>query len=247
MQLTDKYAPKQISDFAGLETPKAIFENFVAEPYTSAWLLVGPTGIGKTSMGLAVQNAIGGTLYHIPSRQCDLATVEELLHKCQYKPWHGRFNTVLVDECDQATKAAQLAFLSILDATSMPEDTVFIFTANSTDKLEDRFMNRCRVVEFTNVEIDFREMLEYIWSQEAMGRPAPDYDRIIARSKGSVRGALMELETALLTSKPKAKPTRTETRWLNAAGESLGWEVIEQRIANGDFTGIRFEEVEVYA
>jgi DNA polymerase III delta prime subunit len=241
--LVDKYQPQTLDAFRGLGRPKRILQNFAANPAKSAWLLVGPSGLGKTSIGLALQKAIGGVLYHIPSRQCDLATVEEIAHHCQYKPWNGgRFNTILIDEVDQATKSAQVAFLSLLDATAMPEDSVWIFTANSLDKLEDRLVSRCRVVEFTSDDLDFREMLEYIWSQEAMERPAPDYDRIIKRANGNVRSALMNLEIELLDV-PIAPKVKTEKRWLDAAGQVLGWDAVKARLDSGDFSGVRCVEV----
>jgi len=42
------------------------------------------------------------------------------------------------DEADRMSKAAQLHLLSKLDATAFPPNTIFIFTANATDGLEDR-------------------------------------------------------------------------------------------------------------
>lgn len=48
------------------------------------------------------------------------------------------------------TPAAQLAFLSKLDATAFPPNTIFIFTCNSVDSLEARFLSRCRRVDFSS-------------------------------------------------------------------------------------------------
>ena len=39
--LADKYRPRTIADFAGLEKPKKILRKFAANPYPSAWLLSG--------------------------------------------------------------------------------------------------------------------------------------------------------------------------------------------------------------
>ena len=50
MQLVDKYRPTTIEAFAGVDRPKKILAAFTAKPYTSAWLLVGPSGTGKTTM-----------------------------------------------------------------------------------------------------------------------------------------------------------------------------------------------------
>ena len=55
------------------------------------------------------------------------------------------------------TPAAQLALLSKLDATAFPPNTVFIFTCNSTDGLEPRFLPRCRVIEFFKLRHGWRD------------------------------------------------------------------------------------------
>ena len=70
--LAERYQPQTVADFVGLEKPKRIMEKFCANPYPSAWLFVGPSGTGKTSMALAICKAVGGELHHIPSQSCDL-------------------------------------------------------------------------------------------------------------------------------------------------------------------------------
>ena len=48
------------------------------------------------------------------------------------------------------TPAAQLAFLSKLDGTAYPPNTIFVFTCNGVDSLESRFLSRCRRVDFSS-------------------------------------------------------------------------------------------------
>ena len=45
--LSEKYRPKSIADFVGLDKPKRIVAKFAAQPYPSAWLFVGPSGWAK--------------------------------------------------------------------------------------------------------------------------------------------------------------------------------------------------------
>jgi len=246
--LVDKYRPATIDGFRGLDRQKRILAKFAGAPYSSAWLLVGSSGIGKTTMGMALADTVGGQLHHIPSRKCDLATVEQTVDNCYYAPFFGgRFHTVLVDEADQMTKPAQLAFLSVLDSTAPPPDTIFVFTANDMTKLEERFVSRCRVIEFSSDEVNIVEMLEYIWSQESMGRgPKPNYEAIKKRANGNVRRAIMDLELELIElPAPEPQEIKTETLWFNDAGESLPWDVIKARLDSGDFDGIHFKEVPV--
>jgi len=46
------------SEFVGLDKPKRILSKFADAPYPSAWLFVGSSGTGKTTMALAFCEAI---------------------------------------------------------------------------------------------------------------------------------------------------------------------------------------------
>lgn len=198
--LTEKYRPRTLSEFAGLEKPKRILSKFAASPYPSAWLFVGPPGLGKTSMALALAETLGAELHHIPSQQCLVANVEDVIRRCWYVPMSGGFHLVLVDEADRMSNAAQLHFLSKLDATAFPPQTIFMFTCNSTEGLEPRFLSRTRQIEFSSYGIagDATRLLESVWRQESSGAPAPNFARIVKESSNNLRDALMCLETELL-------------------------------------------------
>jgi replication factor C small subunit len=129
--LAEKYRPRTIAEFIGLEKPKKILGKFAANPYPSAWLLFGNSGVGKTSMALALASQIGAELHHLPSGKCNAQSIEETVRLCHYMPMTpGGLHLVLVDEADGMTNPAQLALLSKLDATAFPPNTVFIFTCN---------------------------------------------------------------------------------------------------------------------
>ena len=129
--LADKYQPKTVEDFAGLDKPKAIMQKFCENPFPSAWLFVGPSGTGKTSMALAICKAIAGELHHIPSQSCDVETIRKVTDMCHRYPYDMmtgqscKFHIVLVDEADQMSQAAQLALLSKLDSTAYPPKPCF--------------------------------------------------------------------------------------------------------------------------
>src|SRR5258708_1704174 len=84
--LTEKYRPLAIADFVGLEKPKKIMQKLAGNPFPSAWLFVGPSGTGKTTMGLALAAAIPAELHHIPSQDCNLENIERVRRICQYVP-----------------------------------------------------------------------------------------------------------------------------------------------------------------
>jgi replication-associated recombination protein RarA len=202
--LSEKYRPHSLQDFVGLEKPKRVLAKFAANPFpNAAFLFVGPSGTGKTSMALALCEAIRGELHHIPSQQCTVANVEDVIRQCHYVPKNGgnSLHVVLVDEADQMTPQAQLAFLSKLDGTAFPPSTVFIFTANDTERLQDRFLSRCMTLQFSShgMAREAATLLERIWIAEA-GETAgkPNFLRMIQDGKNNVRDAVNSLQVELL-------------------------------------------------
>lgn len=210
MQLTEKYRPKRIRDFAGLARAKAIMSRVVAQPQSGAYLLTGASGTGKSAMALAVANELGAQVTHVPSGQCNLETVKRICDDCHYtsmfnaSPW----KVLIIDEADQMTTAAQLAFLSRLDSTNPIPNAIVLFTSNSTAKLEDRFLSRCKVIEFDGAvdAKEFGDLLYSIWFDEAPTHAtAPMMHKIIADAGCNVRRALNEIELELMMVPALAK------------------------------------------
>lgn len=200
MPLAEKYRPRLIDDFIGLDKPKRMLAKFGANPYQSAWIFIGPPGTGKTTMALALAEMLRAEVHHIPSQQCNVANVEDVIRQCWYVPESGGFHLVLVDEADKMSSAAQLQFLSKLDATAFPPQTIFIFTCNTTEGLEARFLSRTRQIEFSSYGIasEATRLLETIWLREANGALGPNFARIVKESSNNIRDALMCLEIELL-------------------------------------------------
>lgn len=200
--LTDKYRPHALSAFVGLYKPKKLAAAITANPRPSNWLFLGPSGTGKTTLALAIAEMMPAEIHHVPSQECTLANLERVCATCQYVPMSGcRMHLILVDEADQMTPAAQLYLLSKLDSTAALPNTIWIFTCNAIDRLQDRFLSRVQTVEFSSYGIakDAAELLERIWIAEAPADAAkPNFARIVKESNNNVRESLMKLETELM-------------------------------------------------
>ncbi len=206
--LVEKYSPKKVEDFVGLHDIKPAILGFLAKPYSSSWLFVGPSGVGKTRLAMAMAEQLPAELHKIGSRDCGIQTVESLCYQCHRIPWDpwnpGKkkmlMHLALIDEAPEMTNAAQDAFLSKLDGTQQPPSTVFVFTANDIDRLEPRFISRCRKVVFSREQPtkDVIAHLRRIWKLEAPGRPEPDLAGIVRETHCNIRESMMKLELALL-------------------------------------------------
>jgi replication-associated recombination protein RarA len=208
LPLAEKYRPRKIEDFIGLPNERKVLGAFCKAPRDGAWLFTGASGLGKTTMALAMAEEMNAQLHHIPSQKCTVDNVDEVIRMC----WYGAYNfktgrcctrhLVLVDEADKMSSAAQLALLSKLDSTARPPQTVFVFTCNEAEGLEKRFLSRCWVLKFSNygLRAELAEFLAKVWERET-GKPGTiDFERIAKTSTNNVRDALMALEVELLAA-----------------------------------------------
>jgi len=204
--LWKKYQPATIEDFVGLEKPRKVLQRFAANPYPAAWIFSGESGLGKTTMALALCSAVAGELHHIPSQECTVENVKRVTDQCHYYPrmvqdgTPGRFHFVLVDEAHKMSAAAHLAFLSKLDSTAFPPNTIFVFTCNSVAEFGDTFMSRCLHLPFSSKGMapEISRLLANVWRQETDSEEVPDFDRIAKDAGNNARQALADLEVRLM-------------------------------------------------
>ena len=200
--LTEKYRPHRISDFVGLNGPRDTARDIVDNPpETGAFLFIGDPGVGKTTLALAIAEEMGAELHHIPSQDCNLETLRNVVNACHYYPMMGcPRHVILVDEADEMTTAAQNYLLSKLDSAAPVPNTIWIFTANSTESLKARFLSRCEKVKFSThgQSGETATLLELVWESEApAGVDAPNFARIVKEACNNVRESLMRLQAEL--------------------------------------------------
>lgn len=154
-------------------------------------------------MAMALASELQAELHKIPSQRCNVQSIEDTVRRCWYAPMTpGGFHVVLADEADQMTDAAQLALLSKLDSTDPAPNTIWIFTANDTERLERRFLSRCKVLEFSSYGLagEIAAYLDKVWHTEGGNGNAPDFERLAKDSRNNVRDCLMRLEVELMAA-----------------------------------------------
>jgi DNA polymerase III delta prime subunit len=110
------------------------------------------------------------------------------------------WSVVIVDEADEMSQAAENAWLSLTDTTNRPKNTIIIFTCNETEKLKDRFLSRCEVVQFSSKKGEgmnrpASELLARVWEEETCGSvPAPNFSAIVKEANSNVRESLQVLQ-----------------------------------------------------
>jgi replication-associated recombination protein RarA len=201
--LAERYRPRRIENFIGLEKQRKVLSAFARRPVSCAWLFIGPSGVGKSNMALALADELQADLHKIPSQKFTVQALDDVVRMCWYCPrTPNGFHLVLADEADAMSPAAQLALLSKLDATDAPPSTIFVFTANDCTRLEKRFLSRCRVLEFSSYGMrgELASFLAQVWKSETGTDGTLDFERIAKNSTNNVRDALQTLEIELLAN-----------------------------------------------
>lgn len=202
--LTESYKPRSIGEFVGLAKHKAILEKLAQQPRPCGLLFLGGPGTGKTSMAFAFARAIDAQVQHVPSQDCKVENLQRVSATCNLVPYDWQagkpcaWHCVVVDEADQMSTQAQTYLLSKLDGSNPCERTVWIMTANSDERFEERFLSRLiKLPKFNGYGqgTDVRDLLARIWKDKANGAPEPDFARI---PTSNVREALQALELELL-------------------------------------------------
>ena len=196
--LTEKYRPTKLEDFVGLEKQKRILAKLAANPKPCALLLQGAPGTGKISIAYAFASEMNAEVHHIGSQECKIERLQEIVRTCQYVPLSGGFHVVIIDEADVMSDAAQKYLLSKLDSSEPVPYTVWIFTCNAVDRLEERFLSRCiKLPDFNSYGAGeaIADLLAKVWQAEAGTADAPNFRKLAC---GNVRESLMRLETELL-------------------------------------------------
>lgn len=198
--LTEHYQPQTITEFCGLEKHKRILNNLAENPRPCALLFQGGPGTGKTSMAYAFAKEMNAEIHHIGSQEANVDAVKAIANMCHYVPLKGGWHVVIMDEADKMSPATQLYLLSKLDGTDPCPQTIWIFTCNVTETLQDRFLSRTiQLPKFNSYGAgdDVRALLARIWKERAGDAGEPDFSKA---QTSNVREALQWLEIELLAA-----------------------------------------------
>ena len=225
---TEKYRPTSAAEILGNEEAVARFNDWLKQwtpkrkPAKTACLLVGPPGIGKTSLARAAANDLRFRV--VEMNASDVRTekaIEAVLGPAQTSTTLDSFsgetrgNLILIDEVDgvfgREDRGGLGAILDIIEKSPVP----IVLTANNTDN--ERFvdlMKACLVIEL--VEIRPRllvVLLNRILSEEGKSVPQRMLKDIVANSHGDIRSAINDAQT--VTGKTGLTLASTRTRELD--------------------------------
>ena len=221
--LTDRHRPSALSEIVGQPEAVEQLAAFASDPYPTAFILAGDTGVGKTSAAIALASELGctintspsefGGVFSIPSGEHDADTLREVWPNLRLRPLLSKsgWKVLIVNEVEKLKERVEMLWLDKLE--DIPPFTVVVFTTNALDSLPARFVDRCigGVIEFRETAEDLgdpaRSLARSIWSQETGGGviPADVLEQVIGKAAKSGRLSLRRVVQAMVPFLAKNK------------------------------------------
>ncbi|MDP6490724.1 MAG: DNA polymerase III subunit gamma/tau [Kiritimatiellia bacterium] len=213
-----KWRPQQFSDVVGQGHVVQTLENALASNrIASAYLFVGPRGIGKTSIARIFAKALNCEtgLTATPCDTCDncreimagnsldvleidgasnnrVDEVRDLRETVRYAPARGRFKLIIIDEVHMLSNSAFNALLKTLEEP--PPHVKFFFATTEPHKIPATIISRCQRFDLRRIaEAEIIERLALIAKDEKV---KIEDDALLAIARGS-EGGLRDAESAL--------------------------------------------------
>lgn len=199
---SQKYAPKSLREFINQQKALGIFLRWIKnwKPGMKCLLFFGPPGVGKTCLlqAYAREKKLDFIEMNASDYRSGRKIREVLGESTKQKSLFGRGKILAIDEVDGITgkedKGGIKELIKIIKESNFP----IVLIANDPWQPKLRpLRNYCILVEFKKLSVhDIEKRLEQICKNEGIEYEKEAIKEIARMSKGDLRGAINDLETA---------------------------------------------------
>jgi DNA polymerase III subunit gamma/tau len=196
--LHKKYRPDRWEDVVGQRHIVASLQKIIKRQSSQAFLFIGPSGTGKTTLARIVAKEFGCLSKDILEIAAAVFTgvdsMRQVQESLQYKPFgKGEKRAIIVDE---AARLSGAAWDSILKATEEPPPhVIWLFCTTEPQKVPAAIKTRCTTSSLKPVSDDeLRDLLDYVCKEEGFKTADAVRGLIVKEANGSPRQALVFLE-----------------------------------------------------
>ena len=214
-----KWRPQSFAEVAGQELVTRTLRNSVASGRLAhAYLLCGPRGTGKTSLGRLIAKAAncGSPAEGEPCNSCEsclafnqgraidfveqdaashnsVDDIRQLRENVVLTPMSGKRKVYLLDEVHMLSKGAYNALLKTLEEP--PPHIIFVLATTEVHKVEATIISRCQRFDLRRIPMSAAvEWLTHICREEGFTLDQASLEEITRSATGSLRDAMNGLE-----------------------------------------------------
>ncbi len=214
-----KWRPQSFAEVAGQEAVTRTLRNSVASGRLAhAYLLCGPRGTGKTSLGRLLAKAVNcaAPTDGEPCNRCDSCAafnggraidfieqdaashnsvddIRQLRENVVLTPMAGRRKVYLLDEVHMLSKGAYNALLKTLEEP--PPHIIFVLATTEAHRVEPTIISRCQRFDLRRIPLAaVVDRLAYICEKEGYTLDRRSLEEIARSATGSLRDAINGVE-----------------------------------------------------
>jgi replication factor C subunit 2/4 len=202
---TEKYKPEKLEEIYGNKKVVNRFQSYVKNKNLSHLILVGETGIGKTScIRCLTKELIDKDLYNDAvlelnaSEDRGINTVRTKIKMFAQKKIFLKkspFKIIVLDESDSMTDGAQQALRRIIEKYT--HNTRFIFICNDVTQIIEPIQSRCAIFKMGIInDKEIKEILTKICNLEKILYDDEGLETLLLTSPGDIRKAINNLQSA---------------------------------------------------
>lgn len=196
--LAVKYRPQTFdSVVAQSSIVKILTRQLERQEFKNCYLLCGPSGTGKTTLGRIFANALNGgagnPIEIDAASNSGVENVRNIIRDAQERSIDSKYKVFIIDECHALSTQAWQAFLKCIEEP--PKYTIFIFCTTDPQKIPDTIKNRVQQFRLNRIPTDkIRDRLSYIAKEEGFLNYEESVDYIAKISEGGMRTAIAYLD-----------------------------------------------------
>lgn len=214
-----KYRPSSFRELIGQNHIKQTLLNALkSNKFTHAYMLTGPRGTGKTSIGKLFAKAINceQLVNGEPCNNCDqckqimnnshpdileidaasnngVEQIRDIREQVTYAPSVGKYKVYIIDEVHMLSIGAFNALLKTLEEP--PKNVVFILATTDIHKVPVTIISRCQRFDFRRIgQKDLIERMKFVASNEELQIEEEALQLISMLAQGGMRDALSLLD-----------------------------------------------------